>query len=148
VNLLIVEDDMFKFVEISEIVDECLDAKKIKHTTSVHETINYLKNHSPDRILLDMSLPSHLGRPGEGNPTPMPDGGIEVILELRYLGRANIPIIVITQFPGIEIEVRYFEIDEAKDELESLYGIKNLTVTKHDDANKEWKDSLRVFLGS
>jgi CheY-like chemotaxis protein len=145
-KVLIVEDDSYKYREIEAIVQGCSRSFQIEHTDNVYQTINYLKKNKPDRIILDMSLPSHPGRPGEGNPLPMPDGGIEVILELRSLGCSSIPIIVITQYPGIEIESSYYSIDAAKAKIGSLYGIENLFVAKHSSEDSDWEVTLQEFL--
>lgn len=145
-RLLIVEDDSFKLNEITKIVNDVLGDVEIDHSDNVHDTIVCLENMRPDRIVLDMSLPSHPGRPGEGNPLPMPDGGIEVILELRSLGCSDIPIIVITQYPGIEIESEYYAIKDAGQKIKDAYEIKNLSVTEHSSDNSDWKEALRGFL--
>lgn len=145
-DILIVEDDDHKLAEIQAIVLDCVPESKIEYTNNVRDTIIFLQNQKPDAILLDMSLPSHPGRPGEGNPVPMPDGGVEVILELRSLSCSNIPIVVITQYPGIEIEAEYFGIPDAQPKLASLYGITNLSVTQHESNDQYWKSVVKRFL--
>ena len=85
-----------------------------------------------------MSLPSHPAIAGKGSPISMPAGGIEVILELRYLKKINIPILILTQYPDIEIEDEYYSIDESARVIKDFFGMKSVFVTLYDNESEEW----------
>ena len=51
----------------------------------------------------------------------MPSGGVEVILELRYLNKRSIPIIVLTQYSHVEVENEYCSMEEAEIRIKDLY---------------------------
>lgn len=147
-NILIVEDDEFKFSEIEALVLSVLDEVHIFRTVNVRDTIVYLAQSIPDKILLDMSLPSHTPKVGEGNPLAMPAGGIEVILELRSIGKNSIPIIILTQYPDIEIENEYFSIPEAGKKISDLYDIPNISATYYLAESGDWIIDTTAFLES
>ena len=145
-NILIVEDDFFKFSKIDALVKEVLPDSNITKFDNVHDTVLFLKSNSPDKIILDMSLPSHSAKVGEGSPLPMPSGGIEIILELRSLGKANMPIIVLTQYHEIEIENEYYSISESEVEIKEIFGISNLSVVLYNNDSDGWHDETTKFL--
>ncbi|MBA6354905.1 MULTISPECIES: response regulator [unclassified Colwellia] len=154
-KILIVEDDLFKFSEIELLVNKVLDHSIINRCDNVYDAIKFLNSHTPDKLILDMSLPSHSARVGEGSPLSMPSGGIEIILELRYLKKFNIPIIILTQYPDIEIENEYYSIEESKIEIKELYGMNNLTVAYYendkdefDHSKNDWESETQIFLES
>jgi hypothetical protein len=93
-----------------------------------------------------MSLPSHTAKVGEGSPLSMPTGGIEIILELRSLDMLDIPIIVLTQYPEIEIENEYFSIDESEIEIKKLYNMNNLSVVLYENDSSNWKQKTANYL--
>ena len=145
-NILIVEDDFFKFSKIDALVKEVLPDSSITKFDNVHDTVLFLKSNSPDKIILDMSLPSHSAKVGEGSPLSMPSGGIEIILELRSLGKTNMPIIVLTQYHEIEIENEYYSISESEAEIKEIFGISNLSVVLYKNDSDGWHDETTKFL--
>lgn len=144
-KVLIVEDDLFKFSKIEDVVKYTIETE-IERKDNVHDTVIYLQDYSPDIIILDMSLPSHAVNPGEGSPLSMLAGGIEIILELEDLGKISIPIIILTQYPEIEIDGEYYSIHESKDALINIYNISELTVCLYEHDSNDWKDQLFEFI--
>ena len=145
-TILIIEDDLFKFSEIEKLVKVILTTAVIKRFDNVHDTILYLKQETPSKIILDMSLPSHAAKVGEGSPLSMPAGGIEIILELRSLKKIDIPIIILTQYPDVEIENEYYSIEESESVIKELYGLKELSVAHYDNGSNEWENKTIEFL--
>lgn len=145
-DILIIEDDLFKYTKIAEVISDKLPELSLRRIDNIHDTINYIKNNTPDKIILDMSLPSHSPKAGEGSPLSMPSGGIEVILELRSLEKTNIPIIVITQYPEIEIDSEYYSISDSEKKIKETFGIKNLSVTYYENENDDWIFDAVKFL--
>lgn len=151
-KILIVEDDKHKYSDILKfIIKEGIEKNETHHTESAADTIAYLDKEIPSKIVLDMSLPSHKTKMGEGSAIPLPNGGIEVLLELRYNGLTELPIIILTQFPQIEINHHFFTLDKSADKIMETYGMKNISVCgyvseDYSDENREWEIKLRDFL--
>lgn len=137
-NILIVEDDQFKFSKIVEILEKVHLGAQVIHHDNVSSATLYLKLNTPELIVLDMSLPSHPAIAGKGSPISMPAGGIELILELRYLKKTNIPILILTQYPDIEIEDEYYSIDRSTQVIKDFFGMASVSVTLYDNDSEEW----------
>ncbi|KZY33843.1 hypothetical protein A3754_19080 [Alcanivorax sp. HI0083] len=146
-QLLIVEDDTFKYSRIERLAKDSVPEIEIFRADSVCDAVNYLNEKSPDIIILDMSLPSHSPKAGEGTPLAMPAGGVEVIMEIDYLGKNDIPVMILTQYADIQIENDYFSIDDAGMELRKNYSFSNLEVVFYEDGSEEWIDKTKFFLG-
>jgi response regulator receiver domain protein (cheY-like) len=144
-NILIVEDDSFKLKKINDYLNSNFLDLNIEIRDNVRDAIIYLRNETPNKIILDMSLPSHSAKVGKGNPLSMPSGGIEVISELSYLNKNNIPLIILTQYPEIEVENEYYSISEAGKFITEIYNIEKLSVSSYDDSNDEWTYALSKF---
>jgi len=76
----------------------------------------------------------------------MPSGGLEIILELKSLGKTYIPIIILTQYPDVEVESEYYSIKESEEVIKRLYGIANLTVVHYDNESDDWASQTRTLL--
>ena len=142
-NILVVEDDQFKYSKISEILEKVFSGACLNHHDNVSSAVLFLKANTPELIVLDMSLPSHPAIAGKGSPISMPTGGIEIILELRYLKKVDIPIFVLTQYPDVEIEDEYYSIDESAQVIKDFFGMKSISVTHYDNDSDEW---VRKFI--
>lgn len=145
-KILVVEDDLFKFSRVAELLKEIFSEIDLIHHDNVFGAVNYLRSEVPDLIVLDMSLPSHPAVAGEGSPVSMPAGGIEIILELKILGKTLIPTVVLTQYPDVEIEFEYYAIENAAGIINSLYEIKKVWVVHYDNESPEWRETLTEVL--
>jgi CheY-like chemotaxis protein len=141
VRILIVEDDEFKQNAIhDELVKLGLDFD-FTVEKSVQAAIDNINSKTYDLILLDMSLPSHNLIQGKGAPVPMPSGGMEVVMELSYLGRQE-RIIILTQYPEIEIDNVLYKLADAKKKISSEYDIHILAVIRFLREQTDWKKFL------
>lgn len=145
-NILVVEDDLFKFSKIESVVLESPSNWICERIDNVHDAIEHLKYNNPNKLILDMSLPSHAAKAGEGSPISMPTGGIEIILEMRSGGKTDIDILILTQYPDVEIEFEYYSISDSEQIIKNIYGMKKLRVAHYDDDSKDWVRVLELFL--
>lgn len=145
-KILIVEDDSYKYSKIATLLRERFLEATLLHQDSVHGAVIYIRESTPDLIILDMSLPSHSLQAGQGSPVSMPAGGIEIIMEIKILGKINIPIIVVTQYPDVEIEDEYYSIDESRSVISDLYGIRSISVIHYDNDSTEWVEEFNQSL--
>ncbi|HDH0705884.1 TPA: response regulator transcription factor [Klebsiella aerogenes] len=146
--ILIVEDDAHKSSQISDICAALaydIDGRTI--VDNVKDVVRYLVHNTPLKIVLDMSLPSHKALPGQGTPVPMPTGGIEVLFELKMKKIMHIPILILTQYPEIEIEGEPYPIDESAETLKDMYGFKNIQACYYESKkNAKWINVTTEFL--
>ena len=99
---MVVEDDDFKLERLSRTLREAHPDIVLMVAKSVHTAIEMLQRQYA-LIILDMALPSHTVTAGASPAMSLPSGGIEILLELAYGGRAD-KVVVLTQYPEIEIE--------------------------------------------
>ncbi len=142
----VVEDDSFKFSKIAQLISDVARDMIVIHHDNVSAAVNYIRNHTPDKIVLDMSLPSHPAVAGQGSPVSMSTGGMEVILELRSLGKFDIPIIILTQYPDVEVEYEYYSIVDSQKMISAIYGMKKLWVVHYDNESDAWRSETKIFL--
>jgi CheY-like chemotaxis protein len=145
-KILVIEDDSHKLMRILDVIKNSISMPQIKHLDSVYGAVRYLSTESPDKIILDMSLPSHPPSIGEGSPVAMPAGGIEILLEMRSLRKANIPTVILTQYPDVEIEDEYYTIDQAPNALTEFFGFTKINVIYYDTTNDDWINPITIFL--
>lgn len=145
-NILIVEDDSYKYSKIAALLGEHYPSAKLLHKDSVRGAVLHIRESTPNLLILDMSLPSHSLVAGEGSPVSMPAGGIEILMELKMLYKTDIPIIVVTQYPDVEIEDEYYSIADSKHVIAELYGIKSIAVIHYDNDSFEWIDKFKDSL--
>lgn len=144
-QILIVEDDKFKFGLIeSEILAVCPEAK-FQWAKSVQQGVQLLSQSALDFIVLDIALPSHPVRRGGGQPISQPSGGLEILLELSHTGRFD-KVLILTQYPEIEFDGKLLSLVEAKSVFERMLNV-NIRDAVHFDAdNQSWKERLRRAL--
>ncbi len=147
-KILIVEDDEHKSSQIVSIIED-LDITSLDWVIvdNVMQAVRFIVNEVPNKIILDMSLPSHKALPGQGTPVPLPTGGIEVLFELMERDLTDLPILILTQYPEIEIENEPVPVEESGEVLREEYGFSCLETCYYDRENSaNWKEATRAFL--
>lgn len=145
-RILFVEDDAFKAERVRKCLDRIQRDLDVKLATSVQSAVSFLASDEFDLILLDMALPSHDLRPGGGSPSSLLSGGIEIIMELSFLERQE-KVIVLTQYPEIEIEGELVAIDKAKAALENICPINLVATIQYKHEETDWESTLIEAIG-
>lgn len=147
-KILIVEDDEHKSSQILNVIDALSDGPSaLEVVDNVMHAVRFIAQEVPSKIILDMSLPSHKAQPGQGTPVPLPTGGMEVLFELIERSLMDIPILILTQYPEIEIENEPFPVEDAGLALCEEYGFTSLDTCYYDRENSaNWKQTTKVFL--
>lgn len=147
-KILIVEDDEHKSSQILNVIDSLnVTSWALEVVDNVMHAVRFLAKEVPNKIILDMSLPSHKALPGQGTPVPLPTGGIEVLFELIERDLIDIPILILTQYPEIEIESEPVPVEDAGPALSEEYGFTSLETCYYDRENSaNWKETTKVFL--
>ncbi|KQY41768.1 hypothetical protein ASD46_15760 [Rhizobium sp. Root491] len=144
-KVLIVEDDTFKYGEMLRAIAGCCDVTEVISALSVGEAVAALAEAEFDCILLDIALPSHGLKKGEGAPHSFPSGGVEVLLELDYLGRKD-NVIIVTQYPELELEGKLYPLGRVKKRVSELMRVNLAGVVQFDRLSEGWKKDLDTLL--
>jgi CheY-like chemotaxis protein len=145
-RLLIIEDDTFKLNRIVACLDKRTSSHSVTIVRSVQAAVAEVNTHEFDMILLDMALPSHDLKPGGGPGMSLLSGGVEVVMELAYLGRQD-PVIIITQYPEIEIEGELVPVASVRSVLSRLFNIRVGGVIHYRHLADEWETALLKAIG-
>jgi CheY-like chemotaxis protein len=140
-KILIIEDDSFKLERISNCLDRLTPRPTTTVVMAVQTAVAALTNHTFDIVLLDMALPSHQTRPGGGPPSSLLSGGMEIIMELSFLKRPE-RVIVITQYPEIEIEGTLVAVDHVEETIRRIYNVNLGAVIHYKHEETEWENTL------
>lgn len=143
---LIVEDDNFKLERIRATIKRDCPLLDASIANSVGSAIRQIGSESYDLIVLDMALPSHDLKAGGAPPSSLLSGGIEVIMELSFLERGD-PVVVMTQYPEIEIDGLFVSISAADERLRNLCQFNLQTVIQYKHDSSVWESDLRAVLG-
>lgn len=145
-KILVVEDDPYKFTQVENLISSIFPDAELTHFNSVHGAVRHLKNEIPDKIILDMSLPTHPPMPGEGSPVSLGSGGVEVLLALRRLKQFGLPVAILTQYIDFEIEDGYYALDAAPEALRDIYNLTNVIAVLYDHDSDIWVKIIKNFL--
>lgn len=140
-SILIIEDDSFKSKSLCDFLEGVFVEPDIELATSLVEAIGCVNSKRYDLILVDMAIPSHPSVSGGGSPMSLLTGGLDVLLELRFLERSD-PCIVITQYPDIEISGQFYSVAEAAEEINRQLDCKVMACISYNEGSDAWKKSL------
>lgn len=140
-KILVVEDDSFKSKSLCDFLYKFFENPTIDLAASLVEGISLVNNNVYDLIFVDMAIPSHPSIPGGGAPMSLLTGGLDILLELKYLERCD-PCFIITQYPDIEIGGQFYSIDDAAEEIKQQLGCAVLACISYNEGSDSWKASL------
>lgn len=143
-KILIIEDDDFKFDNIFHFLSNNLSCN-ISRSKSLSDSILRINENDYDVIIIDMAIPSHDIEKGGGAPKSLLNGGIEIILELEFLGKEPKKIIL-TQYPDIEISGKFYSIEDAKSEIRNSLECNIDACIKYIDSDVTWKQQLKEVM--
>ncbi|CAI87403.1 response regulator [Pseudoalteromonas translucida] len=144
-TVLIIEDDKFKATSLEKFMIERDEFDQVINVTSLVEAIDAIEADEYSFILVDMAIPSHPIKLGEGSPISLLTGGLEVLMELSNMERKD-PCVVITQFPDIEIAGQFYPLAKAKSEIKKQLECSVLACLEYKEGESLWKESLKEIL--
>lgn len=144
-QILLVEDDPFKQRPIEAAILDVHPAASVHLARSVQQAVKLLRSNSYDRVILDIALPSHESRAGGAQPISQPSGGIEVLLELAYDERPD-PVIIVTQYPEIEFNNRFYTIQKARSALTTAIPATIIAVVHFTPQDDSWRSKFKEAL--
>jgi DNA-binding NarL/FixJ family response regulator len=144
-DILLIEDDSFKCDSIVQYISTVFGKAQIEICNNLSEGIISVNNKAFDFILVDMAIPSHPIEPGGGSPLSLLTGGLDIILEVKYLER-NDPCIIITQYPDLELCGQLFSLDQAVNEIYERFDCKIRACIEYKEGSDEWQQELHKAL--
>lgn len=144
-KILLIEDDSFKSESIVIFLNELYPGALLDICSSLSEGIDYVNKTIYDYVLVDMAIPSHPIEPGGGSPLSLLTGGLDIILELKYMERKD-SCIIITQYPDLELCGQLFSLDEAVEQLQVQLGCTVLACIEYNEGSVRWQYDLQMAL--
>lgn len=144
-KILIVEDDEFKLNNLKAIIEKLSPNSEIDVNVAVAEAAINLSKNQYDLIILDMSLPAREIKAGTGPTESMLSGGLEILLELDFENRTE-DVIIVTQYPEIEIDGNLVATHDAVGLLRDKYFSGVLACIVYEHSEEIWKHQLTEAL--
>lgn len=146
VRCLIVEDDQFKMDGIRSYLSGVFgDRIQIFGCQALASATALLATSRFDLAIIDMSIHSHEPEAGAGSPFPLSSGGLDVLFEIAHSAN-NMPCIILTQYPDIEIESLPIPIALAKKEILEKFDIEVAGCIRYLEDDSQWKMQLHAIL--
>ena len=141
-RILIVEDDKFKADDLKgEMVGDC----EVTIVASVRDAVVRVMDEVFDAIVLDMALPTFTADTSSLSGTAQPQGGVEVLRALKST-KLGTPVVIVSQYPDLEIDGVFHSLEEAPKVLSMRYGIGVIGAVVYDFQNRAWSDEFRKLL--
>jgi len=100
-----------------------------------------------DIVIVDMSIPSHPVSVGAGSPFSFPSGGLDVLFEIDAQGY-KCALVILTQYPEIEIDGVLVPIDSSAEEIARKFDIEVAGCVQYFEDDPDWKTRIRNILKS
>ena len=141
-RILIVEDDEFKAQHLRPILR---GRGEIVLVQSVREAVVTVLSDDFDLVVLDMALPTFTRSALSSGGTAQAQGGMEVIRALKSR-RATVPVIIVSQYPDLEIEGSFLALQSCPSILRERYGVNLAGAVLFDFDDQSWEETFRELL--
>lgn len=140
-KVLVIEDDDFKISDLAVYFSKC-DTTFAK---SVRDGIVAVTNSFFDLIVLDMSLPTFKKTKRTGSGSSQAQGGLEILREVKA-GRIQTPLVIVSQYPDIELEGKNIPLEESPDILTERYDANIKGAVIYDADGTRWAKKFETIL--
>ena len=141
-RVLIVEDDKFKADDLkNEIASDC----DVTIVASVRDAVVRVFDEVFDAIILDMALPTFTADSSSLSGTAQPQGGVEVLRALKST-QLSTPVVIVSQYPDLEIDGVFHSLEAAPKVLSERYGINVVGAVVYDFQDRGWSDEFRKLV--
>jgi DNA-binding NarL/FixJ family response regulator len=146
-NVLVVEDDEIKRLQLEEFIKATLQTTLLGTAKSLHSALTAIATNNYDLILLDMTMPTFDICHEEDGGRPQHYAGREI---LRQLDRRGIrtQVIVVTQFDVFGEGVHALTRGQLHALLEREHPRTYCGMVYYDSTTDEWKHNLQESIAS
>jgi CheY-like chemotaxis protein len=144
-NVLIVEDDENKRLQLIQLINEISPEINIRIAKSFHSGLQIIVDENHDLILLDMTMPTYDIGQNEDGGRPQHYAGREI---LRQMARRRIltPVVVVTQFDVFGEDTDAMTRDQLDLQLHKDYPQTYIGTVYYNAAMSEWKHALKQII--
>lgn len=140
-RVLIVEDDDFKVKDILAF----FPSWRSEVAKSVRDGVVSITEQSYDLIVLDMSLPTYEKTKRSGSGSSQAQGGLEILREIKASGDRT-KLIIVSQYPDIELEGISIPLEESPEVLAERYNANVCRAIIYDSDNVSWATKFKEAL--
>ncbi|MFA6741324.1 MAG: hypothetical protein WCR78_07510 [Arcobacteraceae bacterium] len=142
-NILILEDDMDKYVKIQSFLLEMLGNEiNIVNKRSYNSSLVELsKKNNYDFVLMDMSMPTYDSDEDFESDDSESFAGKELLEQMKFR-KLNYPTIVITQYDTFGNNINKLTLDELVNELEEKFKSNYISTIYYNSSENDWKYQL------
>ena len=141
-RILIIEDDHFKADDLRK---EIGGEFEVFVVASVRDAVVKVLEETFDAIVLDMALPTFTADAASSSGTAQPQGGVEILRALRS-GNPGTPVIIVSQYPDLEVDGEFHSLDASPRVLSERYSLRVIGAVVYDSQNRTWADVFRGLL--
>ena len=140
-HVLMVEDDPHKKTDLAK----CVTRRDWNLTcaVSVNEAKRLIRTESFDLLLLDMVLPT-FSQAGGGQQA---QGGHDIMRTVAKY-KAELPVILVTQYPDVEVQGATFPVKKSVSVLRYQYKVNLINAIHFDYKNQDWFAELEDAIES
>lgn len=143
-SVLIIEDDKFKAEDLLGLFHRQYEVTVV---TSVREAVVQVINRDFDLVILDMALPTFGTSASSPGGTAQPQGGVEVLREMQAAKRTG-AVVVVSQYPDVEIEGRFVVLAECPSQLSRRYEVSVVSAVLYHFQDDEWRTQLEEVIAN
>lgn len=141
-RILLVEDDEFKAGQLQPVLTGW---GTIDTVQSVRDAVVAVLTDHFTLVILDMALPTFTKSALSSGGTAQAQGGMEVIRALKSR-RAEVPVIIVSQYPDLEIDGSFQSLESCPSTLEARYGVNVVGAVLFDFDDRSWQEKIEVLL--
>ena len=141
-SILVVEDDEYKINDICGALPKHTDRTVVR---SVASAVRAVVDGAFDLIMLDIALPTFEKQTGAASGSSQPQGGVEVLRALNY-AKSTSRIIIISQYPGIEIDGVFVSLSASVQALNDRYDIDVVGSVAYDFEDNAWINEFKNIM--
>ena len=146
-NILIVEDDENKQVQLKQFLEASFPNVTCRIARSLQSGVRALRQEFPSLVILDMTLPNFDTGPDEPGGQIHALGGRELLEQMARF-EITVPVIVLTQFETFGKGSRQMNLETLDRQLRSEYGNIYKGAVYYHAAIHGWKEELNRSIKS
>lgn len=144
-NILIVEDDERKLVQLNNFILEIVKDVNVQQCKSFNSGFRALLKGEFEVVILDMSLPTFDITPQDSGGRPMAYGGRELLQKIE-MRKIKTKVILVTQFDHFGQEDSVISLSDLTSDLKENFSDVFEDSVYYSGSSDDWKPRLRELL--
>lgn len=144
-NILIVEDGLYKSERVQEFINSSFENTCIRVVKSYSSGVKELVENAFELVILDMSLPTFDEVNGQGGGDKRMYGGLDIARQIKRR-KINCSFLFLTQHQSFTDNPQLSKLSDIDLKARSEYGKKYLGCIYYEHAGFKWKDELKELI--